>query len=89
MTALIGAVATATGVYCMLPQVMQLFKTKETESLSLLMYIVLGIGKLLWLIYGVQIGDVSLIVCNLLNAVCAAAIIWGILRYGKRKTEKN
>ncbi len=56
-----GAVCTTV---CLIPQVIQIHKTKQTRDLSLGMYVIFLIGIALWLIYGVAIQDLPLMLAN-------------------------
>ena len=85
MIALLGTAATVSGIYCMMPQVIAVFKTKDVSALSLVMYIVMTIGKLLWMIYAIQISDLSLFAVNLVNLIQCAYILAAIVKYGTGK----
>jgi len=49
----IGLVAAAFTTFAYVPQAVQTIKTKNTKSLSLLMYVIMTIGIVLWLSYGI------------------------------------
>jgi len=49
-----------------LPQVVKTIKTGSTRDLSLWQPALLSVGVALWLVYGLQIGDVPLVVMNIL-----------------------
>jgi MtN3 and saliva related transmembrane protein len=60
---------------CWLPQVIHLFRTRDTRAISLVMQIVFASGVALWLIFGFMIGNWPLIIANALTLVLASAII--------------
>ncbi|MCS5622765.1 MAG: SemiSWEET family transporter, partial [Candidatus Marinimicrobia bacterium] len=49
----IGLVAAAFTTFAYVPQAVQTIKTKNTKSLSLIMYVIMTIGIVLWLFYGI------------------------------------
>ena len=53
----------------------KIYKDKNADGISLTMYIILFIGVLLWLIYGVLIGSVSIIIANGITALLQLSII--------------
>ena len=59
-----------------LPQAVKVLKTGNTESLSLLMYIVFTLGVGLWLFYGVLKNDFAIVIANLVTIVLALMILF-------------
>lgn len=57
------------------PQAVQVIKTKDTRSISLVMYIMFTLGVLFWLIYGLAISDVTLIAANAVTFIFAVIIL--------------
>lgn len=49
-----------------LPQVVKTIKTGSMRDLSLWQPALLSVGVALWLVYGLQIGDIPLVVMNIL-----------------------
>jgi MtN3 and saliva related transmembrane protein len=47
-----------------LPQLIKVFKTRSTRDISAGMYVLFGAAFLIWLIYGILIGDIPLIIAN-------------------------
>jgi MtN3 and saliva related transmembrane protein len=64
------------------PQLVKTWKTRSTADISLGMFLVLVIGIILWLAYGILLGDVPLIVANGITLVLAGIILVFKLRYG-------
>ncbi|SFK33873.1 SemiSWEET transporter [Methylocapsa palsarum] len=60
---------------CWLPQVIHLFRTRDTRAISLAMQIAFACGVALWLVFGFMIGNWPLIVANAVTLVLAGAII--------------
>jgi len=57
----IGLLAATCTTVSFLPQVIKIVKTKKTSDISLLMYVVLTTGILLWVMYGLLIIDLPVI----------------------------
>jgi MtN3 and saliva related transmembrane protein len=53
-----------------MPQMIKGFKTKKVDDVALWQPILLTIGTLLWLIYGIILKDMPLILANSLSVVC-------------------
>jgi MtN3 and saliva related transmembrane protein len=65
------------------PQVIKVWKTKQTKDLSLRMYSIMFIGILLWLVYGIRIDSLSIMLANVVTAILVGAILVFIIQ-GKR-----
>lgn len=72
---LIGALAATGTTLSFVPQVARIIKTKNTEGISLLMYIIFTTGITLWLIYGILLGDWPIIAANLVTLALAMIIL--------------
>jgi MtN3 and saliva related transmembrane protein len=60
----VGALATLCSTVSFVPQVWKIFRTGETDALSLRMYVVTVAGFALWLAYGWMLGAWPLIAAN-------------------------
>ena len=67
---------------CWLPQTVKTIRTKETRSLSLLAQSALTVGVVLWLAYGLLIGNAPIILSNAISLVPVTTILAMKLRYG-------
>lgn len=79
---LIGALAAAITTLCWVPQALKVIRTRDTRSLSLIMYVMLTLGIGLWLVYGVMIGSWPLIGANVVTFVLVVIILAMKLRFG-------
>ena len=76
MTAtLIGLVAGALTSLAAVPQVVRAYRTKRVRDISIWQPVLLDAGMLLWLYYGVVIGDVPLIAANIFSLACNSILI--------------
>jgi MtN3 and saliva related transmembrane protein len=78
---LIGFVAALFTTSGFVPQVFRIFRTKSTRDISLTMYLVLAIGTLLWLIYGVMLKELPLIVANSISLSLITSILLLKIKY--------
>ena len=82
LTTLIGFAAAIISLSSSLPQIAQIWKTKQTKDISLKMYVTLCVGISLWLVYGVLRDDIVLIVANAIALVLNLSILLSKTRYG-------
>jgi MtN3 and saliva related transmembrane protein len=72
---LIGYVAAFLTTVSFIPQVVQIYKTKNTDSISGLMYLIFCFGVALWLFYGVIISSMPVIIANSITLVLSLYIL--------------
>lgn len=77
----IGMMAAFFSTASFLPQALRVIRTRQTGDLSLVMYLVLNTGVVLWLIYGIYLKDLPMIVANAVTIVFTATILFMKLRY--------
>jgi MtN3 and saliva related transmembrane protein len=79
---LVGAAGAVLTTLCWLPQALKVIREKETRALSLPATGAFTFGVVLWLIYGLAIGDWPLIGSNAVTLMLMAPILTMKLRYG-------
>ncbi len=72
-----GTITTAAGF----PQVARAYRTRHTRDISIWQPILLVVGMMLWLFYGLALGDVPLIVANAVSILCYGALIVMKIRF--------
>jgi MtN3 and saliva related transmembrane protein len=72
---LIGFIAAVCTTFAFLPQVIKVWKTKQTKDLSLRMYTIMFIGICLWFVYGLRINSLSIILANIVTGVLVFTIL--------------
>jgi MtN3 and saliva related transmembrane protein len=77
---IIGLIAAVCTTFAFIPQVMKVWKTKQTKDLSLRMYSIMFIGILLWLVYGIRIDSLSIILANVITATLVGTILVYIIK---------
>jgi MtN3 and saliva related transmembrane protein len=68
------------------PQVLQTYRTKHARDLSMSQLVLLNLGMLLWLIYGLFISDFPLILANTFSICCYSSLIAMKVRYDRKDT---
>lgn len=71
----IGIAAAVFTTVCQLPQTIKVVRTREVHSISLPTYAMLNVGIALWIAYGACVGDVPLVVSNLLTLLMTGTIM--------------
>lgn len=77
---IIGLIAAVCTTFAFIPQVMKVWKTKQTKDLSLRMYSIMFIGIILWLVYGIRIDSLSIILANVVTAILVVTILVYIIK---------
>tara|TARA_B100000683_G_scaffold275456_1_gene326308 strand:+ start:8210 stop:8470 length:261 start_codon:yes stop_codon:yes gene_type:complete len=77
---IIGLIAAVCTTFAFIPQVMKVWKTKQTKNLSLRMYSIMFIGIILWLVYGIRIDSLSIIMANVVTATLVGTIMVYIIK---------
>jgi MtN3 and saliva related transmembrane protein len=81
-TTAIGLAAATCTTVSFLPQVIKAWRSRSTRDVSGGMFALLVTGNSLWLLYGALIGDLPLVVANLITLGLVTAILVLKLRYG-------
>ena len=77
---IIGLIAAVCTTFAFIPQVMKVWKTKQTKDLSLRMYSIMFIDIILWLVYGIRIDSLSIIMANVVTATLVGTILVYIIK---------
>jgi lactoylglutathione lyase len=80
---IIGLVAAILTTSAFLPQVIKTWKTRSTEDLSPVMFVLFFIGIVCWLIYGCLIKDIPIIIANSATICLAGTILFFIIKRTK------
>jgi|LGOV01.1.fsa_nt_gb MtN3 and saliva related transmembrane protein len=78
---IVGLVAGVLTTIAYLPQVRKTWKTKSVKELSLSMYIVMFVGVMLWLTYGILLQSISIILANIVTGALTSTLIYLKLKY--------
>jgi MtN3 and saliva related transmembrane protein len=80
----LGLVATCFTTSSFVPQVWQIWKTRDVSSISLPTYLIITFGLALWLLYGILKADLPLIVANAAMVVLTSAITVMKIKFDKK-----
>ena len=72
----IGFLAAILTTFSFLPQAILTLRTRKTDEISLVMYLMLNIGIICWLVYGVVRDDIALILANSVTLLFSLPILF-------------
>ena len=72
----IGGIAAILTTVSFVPQVWRVVRTRDTNAISLMMYLMFSAGVTLWLIYGVMLGLWPVIISNAVTLVLSLMVIF-------------
>ena len=77
----VGLVAATFTTSAFLPQVIRIYRTRQTRDISLPMYIILAIGVSLWVVYGILLKGLAIILANAIVLPLCLYVVAMKLRY--------
>ena len=77
----VGYLAALFTTFSSIPQIIRLYRLKESIDISLLTTSSLSAGVLLWMIHGIFIGDLPVIMANGISMVLSALMFCLVLKY--------
>ena len=77
-----GGLAAVLTTICWLPQAVRVVRYKDTRAISLVTNLIFASGILLWLVYGLALGNWPLIAANGISMILTLIIIAMKLRHG-------
>ena len=78
----IGSVAASLTTLSFVPQVWQVWKTRQAQAISLGMYSLFTLGVALWLVYGILLVSWPIIIANSITVILAGAVLVMKLKFG-------
>ena len=78
---ILGLVAGTLTTLSFLPQLLKAWKSRSTHDISIGMILLLAVGIMLWIFYGIVTADVPVIVANAVTLVFVSLILALKLRY--------
>lgn len=79
----LGLVAGALVTFSMIPQLVRVFQLRSAHDISKLFTVLLLVGMICWLAYGICLRLTPVILWNAIGAVLAGLLLYGKSRYGK------
>jgi MtN3 and saliva related transmembrane protein len=81
MKDVIGYVAALFTTFSLLPQIIRIWKLKEARDISLFMPLMVSIGAVLWLVYGIMIAEAPVIAANAVSLLVALTTLFVTIKY--------
>lgn len=79
---LLGILAGSLTTGSFFPQVIKAHASHQTKDLSLLMFLVLSCGVVLWIVYGTLVGSWPVIIANSATLFLVAYLLYLKVKYG-------
>lgn len=73
---IVGFMAATITTVGFIPQTVKTIRTKQANDVSLWMYIILAIGIILWLVYGLYNNDLPLILANSITFILLLPVLF-------------
>jgi MtN3 and saliva related transmembrane protein len=71
----IGYLAAVLTTFSFLPQAVLTLRTRKTDEISLIMYLMLNVGIACWLAYGLLLDDLAIILANSVTLLFSLPIL--------------
>ncbi len=81
MVEYLGYIAGVLTTVCYIPQVIHVFKLRDAKGISLLFTILLLIGVIAWLLYGILLALFPMILWNSIGLIVVAALLYAKLKF--------
>ncbi len=85
ITETVAIIATMLVVISYLPQIIKAFRTKSLEDVSWGFLIIIFLGVICWVIYGILKDDMTFMISNILLAILQLVLIVMKIRYSKKR----
>lgn len=89
MEVYLGFLAAFCTTIAFIPQAVKVYKTKHTKDISLSMFVLMMLGMVLWLWYGLVIISYPIIITNTITIVLAAYILISKIRFDTTPTKMD
>lgn len=71
----IGFLAALLTTFSFLPQAILTLRTRKTDEISMTMYLMLNLGIICWLLYGLSLNDLAIILANSVTLLFSLPIL--------------
>lgn len=85
----IGFLAAFTSTISLIPQVIQMFRTRSVEDISVWMIVNFICTSVLWVVYGIMIASVSVWGANVIMLIFSILMMYFKVRYSSPKTARH
>jgi MtN3 and saliva related transmembrane protein len=83
---ILSILASTSGVFMGLssiPQIYKIYIRKSAADISIVTHVIIVIGALVWVLYGIEIDSFPLIISNLIGMITNLLILLGCIYYRK------
>ncbi len=64
-------------------QIYKIFARKSAKDISAITYLILALGGVIWILYGIEINSTTIIIPNSIGVLGSSIIILGWFLYGR------
>lgn len=75
ITQIIGTIAGLLTATCQIPQLIKILRTKQVQGISIVMYVMLSLGTLLWVVHAALNKDIPLLLSSIAILICVMWIL--------------
>lgn len=86
---ILGFIAAALTTVAFAPQAIKVYKTKQTEGISVLMYISFVSGVILWILYSFLVKDLAVFICNVVTFMLAFPVLLFVIRNRQKRNNES
>jgi MtN3 and saliva related transmembrane protein len=79
----LGLIAGLLTTFALVPQILRVYKLKSAREISLLYNSAMLAGGVMWLLYGIMQGLVSIMIWNVIAIVLVCLLLLAKLKYGR------
>jgi MtN3 and saliva related transmembrane protein len=83
LTAYIGLVAGFLIPISFIPQIIRVLRLKSAREISILFTAIQLLGLIFWLTYGIILGLLPIIICNIIMACLVVTLLGAKMKYGR------
>ncbi len=85
----IGLLAGVVGIIAWVPQIIEVWKHKRHEGISLPTFAVVFVALSMWLLYGILVDSLAMIVANVMTLAVILTVIIGVVRARRDEREAS
>lgn len=85
---LLSIVATVVGIFMALagfPQAIKIYQRKSAKDISILTYLIIDAGAIVWILYGFELHNFPIIISNILGFMTSTLILIEYYYFGRTK----
>jgi MtN3 and saliva related transmembrane protein len=83
----LGLIAGLLVTCSLIPQIVRVFRLRSAREISIIFTVLLLLGLVLWLTYGIMLGLTPVIIWNAIGAVLVMLLLYAKMRYGRHGIE--